>query len=138
MNLKTGQIICVENGVKRAKRSATKMHTSKKTEQQEQRMPRPTSDRSPSRPLSKGGRPILRKEWPRHEIRAKNCQPRKVHRQAAAHPAKGSNKAPLTCSSKESGKLDDGLLSPAPQGGKPVAAAWWHQEQHGQQRSQRG
>ena len=46
-------------------------------------MPRPTSDRSPSRPLSKGGRPVLRKEWPRHEIRVKNCQPRK-----AAHPAK--------------------------------------------------
>lgn len=29
-------------------------------------MPRPTNDRSPSRPLSKGGRPVLRKEWPRH------------------------------------------------------------------------
>ena len=29
-NQETGKIICVENGVKRAKRSATKMHTSKK------------------------------------------------------------------------------------------------------------
>ena len=48
-NMAPPNMIHVENGVKRAKRSATKMHASKNSNkyQQVQRMPRPTSDRPP-------------------------------------------------------------------------------------------